>query len=70
MKGLLTLEALRSLVVQGDIDTVVAGFTDHYGRLLGKRFDAGMFVDDIVKNGGHACDYLLTVDMEMEPVPG
>ena len=70
MKGLLTLEALRSLVGQGDIDTVVAGFTDHYGRLLGKRFDAGMFVDDIVSNGGHACDYLLTVDMEMEPVPG
>lgn len=70
MKGLLKVEQLRRLVDKGDIDTVVAGFTDHYGRLLGKRFDAAMFVDDIVKNGGHACDYLLTVDMEMEPVPG
>src|SRR6185295_2236031 len=25
---------------------------------------------DIVDEGAHACDYLLTVDMEMEPVPG
>ncbi len=68
--GLLPLEDLRGRVSRGEIDTVVAGFTDHYGRLLGKRFDAGMFVDDVVQGGGHACDYLLTVDMEMEPVPG
>lgn len=68
--GLLAVEELRALVSRGEIDTVVAGFTDHYGRLLGKRFDAGMFVDDVVRDGGHACDYLLTVDMEMEPVPG
>ena len=70
MKGMLKLEELRDLVAKGGIETVVAGFTDHYGRLLGKRFDAEMFVDNVIKDGGHACDYLLTVDMEMEPVPG
>jgi glutamine synthetase len=69
-KGALDLEQLRVMVASGEIETVVAGFTDPYGRLLGKRFDAQMFVDDVVKAGGHACDYLLTVDMEMEPVPG
>ncbi len=69
-KGLLTPEALRALVASGEIETVVAGFTDPYGRLVGKRFDAEMFVDEVAKSGGHACDYLLTVDMEMEPVPG
>src|SRR5262249_28577934 len=68
--GRLELAELRRRVEKGEIDTVVAGFTDHYGRLLGKRFDAQMFVDDIAKAGGHACNYLLTVDMEMEPVPG
>jgi glutamine synthetase len=67
---MLTLEALRVMVASGEIDTVIGGFTDHYGRLVGKRFDAEMFVDEVVKSGGHACDYLLTVDMEMEPVPG
>jgi glutamine synthetase len=70
MKGILKVEELRELVSTGGIETVVAGFTDHYGRLLGKRFDAEMFVDNVIEDGGHACDYLLTVDMEMDPVPG
>ena len=66
----MTLEELRALVDKGEIETVVAGFTDHYGRLMGKRFDAQMFMAEVAEGGGHACDYLLTVDMEMEPVPG
>src|SRR3954471_22595456 len=70
MKGLLKFRQLRELVAKGAIETVVAGFTDHYGRLLGKRFDAEMFLDEVLRAGAHACDYLLTVDMEMEPVPG
>jgi glutamine synthetase len=69
-RGMLTLEELRARVEKGEVETVVAGFTDHYGRLMGKRFDAEMFVDEVAKGGGHACNYLLTVDMEMEPVPG
>ena len=64
------LDELAKLVKDGEIETVLVGFTDHYGRLLGKRFDAEMFVSEIAKSGAHACDYLLTVDMEMEPVPG
>jgi glutamine synthetase len=68
--GMLQLEQLRALVSKGEIETVVVGFTDHYGRLLGKRYDAEMFVEEISKGGAHACDYLLTVDMEMDPVPG
>src|SRR5947207_14955363 len=70
VRGMLDLEQLRGLVAKGEIETVVVGFTDHYGRLLGKRFDAEMFVEEICSQGAHACDYLLTVDMEMEPVPG
>jgi glutamine synthetase len=69
-RGMLTLEELRARVEKGEVETVVAGFTDHYGRLMGKRFDAEMFVGEVAKGGGHACNYLLTVDMEMEPVPG
>ena len=69
-RGMLTLEQLKGLVAKGEIETVLAGFTDHYGRLMGKRFDGEMFVEEIAAGGGHACDYLLTVDMEMEPVPG
>ena len=39
-------------------------------RCMGKRFDAGFFLDEAVADGTHGCDYLLTADMEMEPVPG
>ncbi len=67
---MITPEQLRAMVDKGEIETVVAGFTDHYGRLMGKRFDAEFFVGEVATGGGHACDYLLTVDMEMEPVPG
>src|ERR1700704_1881739 len=69
-KGMLELGELRGMAAQGEIETVVVGFTDHYGRLLGKRYDAEMFVDEVTRAGAHACDYLLTVDMEMDPVPG
>ena len=68
-EGMLTLDELRKLVAGDDVDTVVVGFTDHYGRLVGKRYDAGMFVDEVAA-AGTWCDYLLTTDMEMEPVPG
>lgn len=57
-------------MASGEIGTVVAAFTDHHGRNLGKRVDAGHFLDHVVRHGSHGCDYLLTVDMEMEPVAG
>jgi len=37
---------------------------------MGKRIDPDFFLQDTVENGTHACDYLLTVDMDMEPMPG
>src|SRR5262245_57816823 len=70
MRGMLSLSRLRDMVSQDQVETVVAGFTDHYGRLVGKRYDAEMFVEQTHSHGTHGCDYLLTTDMEMDPVPG
>jgi glutamine synthetase len=69
-RGMLSLERLRELVAAEQIETVVVAFTDHYGRLCGKRYDAEMFVEEAATSGTHGCDYLLTTDMEMEPVRG
>jgi len=69
IKGSITRDELVEAAKSGAIDTVILAFTDHYGRLLGKRTDADFFLDT-VDEGTHACDYLLTVDMEMEPVEG
>ena len=70
VRGMLTLDELRKRIPTNEIDTVVVGFTDHYGRLMGKRYDAEMFADSIAEHGAHGCDYLLTTDMEMDPVRG
>lgn len=67
MKGMLTRPDLLREAKAGRIDTVLLGFTDSYGRLMGKRLDVDYFLETV---SIHACDYLLTVDMEMEPVPG
>jgi glutamine synthetase len=69
-RGALTPSELRDRVQKGDIETVIVAFPDHYGRLMGKRFDAEMFVEYGAEHGTHACNYLLTADMEMEPVQG
>ena len=69
-RGMLSLDALAQQVEADEIDTVIIAFCDHYGRLLGKRLDAEYFVEQAARAGSHACDYLLTTDMEMEPLPG
>jgi glutamine synthetase len=65
----LPLDELRAAVAEGTVDTILLAFSDPYGRLLGKRFDAGFFVESI-DDGTHVCDYLLAADIEMEPVSG
>ncbi|MGE0712519.1 MAG: glutamine synthetase family protein [Planctomycetota bacterium] len=71
VRGMLSLEQLRGAVEAGEVETVIVGFTDLYGRLVGKRYDPWFFLDGGVAEGGsHACDYLLTVDMGMNPVQG
>jgi glutamine synthetase len=67
---MLTLDELTAQATAGEVDTVVTGFTDHHGRLCGKRFAADFFLEHVAAQGTHGCDYLLTTDLEMEPVPG
>jgi glutamine synthetase len=70
MQGRINLDDLKRLIADGAIETVIAVFPDMYGRLVGKRFVAQYFLDDVAGHGMHACDYLLACDMEMDPVPG
>src|ERR687888_2504109 len=70
VKGMLTLDELRGEVENGTIDTVLTCFTDMQGRLMGKRVDGEYFLEDTVSHGVEGCNYLLALDMEMDPVPG
>ena len=68
---MLTYEALRELVSTGEVDTVVVAFTDMQGRLMGKRLHAEFFLDEMdAGHGVEGCNYLLALEMEMDPVPG
>jgi len=68
--GLLTVDQLRSLVGDGEIDTVLVAMTDMQGRLQGKRCGADYFLDEVVDHATEACNYLLAVDVEMNTVDG
>ncbi len=69
MPGHLTLKELAVAAKAGEIDTVIMAQVDMQGRLMGKRFHVSHFLDSAHAET-HSCNYLLTVDMEMEPVEG
>ncbi len=64
------ISQLTAKTEAGEIDTVIAAFPDVFGRLMGKRFTAPFFLQSVAKGGTHGCNYLLTVDLEMEPMDG
>ncbi len=70
LRGMLDLKALAQMVSDERVETVVTAFPDMYGRLIGKRITGNFFLNNVVGEGVHACNYLLACDMEMEPVQG
>ena len=68
---MLTLDELKAEVEAGAIDTVVVAFTDMQGRLMGKRLHAEFFCEEMAdEHPVEGCNYLLALDMEMDPIPG
>jgi glutamine synthetase len=66
----MTLEILTSKIEANEIDTVIVVFPDPLGRLVGKRYTGENFLASVAKHGTHACNYLLAVNMEMDPQDG
>ena len=69
MSNNLSLDPLKKLIADGEIDTVLVCQIDMQGRLMGKRFHAQFFLDSAIDEA-HSCNYLLATDMEMELVEG
>jgi len=65
----LSFDDLKQQVKDGTVDTVLVGFVDMQGRLMGKRFHAAHFVDGAYKET-HCCNYLLATDLEMSTPTG
>jgi glutamine synthetase len=66
----MNLQTLKSKIKSGAIDTVIVACPDVFGRLVGKRFTGKFFLDHVVKSSTHGCNYLLTVNIEMDPMDG
>ena len=64
------VEALRASIESGEVDTVLVVFPDLQGRLVGKRVTGSFFLERVVDGSVEACNYLLAVDVEMNPLPG
>ena len=64
MKGLLSLEELKTAANDELIDTVLVCLVDMQGRLMGKRFHVSNFIESAWEET-HCCDYLLATDLEM-----
>lgn len=69
-QNLLSLEQLRVQIEEGHVDTIVVAFTDMQGRLQGKRLHGQYFLDFVVEQGTEGCNYLLSVDVDMNTVDG
>jgi glutamine synthetase len=71
LAAMLTLQELESAIGDGSIDTVIVAFTDMQGRLMGKRLHGEFFLEgEVAEHGVEGCNYLLALDMEMDPIPG
>lgn len=62
-------EEIKGRIAEGAIDTVTLCIPDMAGRLMGKREAARYFLGT-AGEGSHMCDYLFTVDVEGNPIPG
>src|SRR6202167_2774611 len=63
-------EFIDAAIADGTVDTVVLAFPDMHGRPVGKRVTADFFTAHAAEHGMEACDSLLGVDVDMNPLPG
>lgn len=70
MPGNLSVSELDAAIAAGEIDTVIVAFADAQGRLVGKRVSARLFQEEVLSHGAEACNYLLSVDVDMNTVDG
>jgi glutamine synthetase len=67
---MLELDTLCRYITEGRIDTVIVAFPDLQGRPVGKRVTGPFFLEHVREHGIEACDYLLAVDVDVQPLPG
>lgn len=68
--GYISRERLMELFRSGDIDTLIVGFVDLQGRVMGKMLTADYCLENDILSGTKFCNYLLGSDIEQNPIDG
>jgi glutamine synthetase len=69
-RGVIDVAELKALAAADAIRTVIVGYPDVYGRLMGKRMTASFFLDNVLDRGVGISNYLLACDLSMCAVDG
>jgi glutamine synthetase len=69
-RGVIDVDELKALVAADAVRTVIVGFPDAYGRVMGKRMTAAFFLDEVLERGVSVSNYLLACDIAMVAVDG
>ncbi|MEB6227756.1 glutamine synthetase family protein [Mammaliicoccus sciuri] len=64
--GDITKDQLLELVKSDNIDTIIMGFCDMQGRLMGKRITGEFILENDISEGTHFCNYLLGTNFTMD----
>lgn len=68
--GNITKDEMMEMIEKGEIDTLVLGFCDMQGRLMGKRITGDFILENDISEGTHFCNYLLGTNFEMDTDDG
>ena len=68
--GNIDKDELLQLIEEDKINTVVLGFCDMQGRLMGKRITGDFILENDISEGTHFCNYLLGTNFEMDTNEG
>jgi glutamine synthetase len=67
--GLISIDEYSALASDGQVDTVVCGVPDPYGRLMGKRLTTRAFAALALSGDGvRGSSYLFATDIDMQPM--
>jgi glutamine synthetase len=66
----LSPNSIEDLITNGEIDTVLVVFPNLQGIPVGKRVEGEFYLKHVRSKGIEACDYLLTVDIALNPLKG
>ncbi|MCO4328670.1 glutamine synthetase family protein [Staphylococcus hyicus] len=70
LEGNISKDELLAAIKKGDIDTVMLGFCDMQGRIMGKRMTGDYCLENDISEGTHFCNYLLGTNFEMDTNDG